>query len=330
MSVAELRANGPTRTDAPLEEPVQGPPRSSMEGPPTRLAYERVLVPTDGSQLSLGALGTARVLATRLGAEVHTVSVASRADDVDELRERAVDAVGSTAGDPRVAVRVGHDPGEAILTRSTELDPCLVCLATRARGRLGRAMFGSVASTIVGRGRPVVAMGPRAVRPSWSPHSRRWPAPLSEPVIAYVDGSPNDGAVLDWATECARTLAVPMTILAVVADAPAPLRGGTRHDGAKPHDDAYAYVEALAARTPDGIEVTGTVRRDPIGVASGIESHVATAPGGLLVVSARLDHELPGGIRPATPAAIVRKSPDPTLIVPVRPSSPGPRRRSTG
>ena len=41
-----------------------------------------VLLPLDGSELALQAMPTARVLAQRLGADLHTVTVADRDDDV--------------------------------------------------------------------------------------------------------------------------------------------------------------------------------------------------------------------------------------------------------
>ena len=40
-----------------------------------------VLVPLDGSELALQAMPTARVLAQRLGADLHTVTVADGEDD---------------------------------------------------------------------------------------------------------------------------------------------------------------------------------------------------------------------------------------------------------
>ena len=45
-----------------------------------------VLVPLDGSELALQALPTARVLAERFDADLHTITVAGSSSDADRAR----------------------------------------------------------------------------------------------------------------------------------------------------------------------------------------------------------------------------------------------------
>ncbi|MGH3369629.1 MAG: universal stress protein, partial [Nocardioidaceae bacterium] len=144
---------------------------------------KNVLVPLDGSELALASLPTARVLAERFGADVHTISVTTSDADGERLRALGAAALGVAAGDDHVRVVNGGDVAESIVDRAAELVECVVCLSTHGRGRLGGAAIGSVARSLVQRSdRPVVALGPSADRPGWSP-SPRWPAPLSVPRI---------------------------------------------------------------------------------------------------------------------------------------------------
>ncbi|MEO7369281.1 MAG: universal stress protein, partial [Ilumatobacteraceae bacterium] len=65
--------------------------RSPKASPPR---YEQILVPLDGSDDAAVALRTANALAAKFGATVHTLSVASTASDIDDLRTKAADALG--------------------------------------------------------------------------------------------------------------------------------------------------------------------------------------------------------------------------------------------
>ena len=111
----------------------------------TGLEIAHVLVPLDGSELALKAVPTARVLAERFAAELHSVSVAGDDEDPDRLRSAASAALGAGPGDERAFVVAGGDPAAGIASRARELGSCLVCLSSQGRGRVGGAVIGSVA-----------------------------------------------------------------------------------------------------------------------------------------------------------------------------------------
>jgi nucleotide-binding universal stress UspA family protein len=141
-----------------------------------------VLVPLDGSEFALQALPTARALAGLLSAELQTVSIAGADDKADRLRALAAASLGVNAEDERVHVASAGDPAEVIARRAAELEGCVVCLTSHGRGRLGGALVGSVARSVLQRStNAMVVLGPMADNPGRSPRPRSWPEPLSVP-----------------------------------------------------------------------------------------------------------------------------------------------------
>lgn len=98
----------------------------------TELDVRHVRVPLDGSEFALRAMPTARVLAERFGAELHTVTVARADDDVERLRAHAAAALGVDAADDRAFVVAGGEPAEVIVQRARERGSCVICLASVA------------------------------------------------------------------------------------------------------------------------------------------------------------------------------------------------------
>lgn len=282
---------------------------------------EHVLVPLDGSEFALQALPTARRLAARLDAELHTISIADTEDEADRLRLLAGAVLGTDAGDERVLAATGIDAGEAIAQRAAELAGCVVCLTTHGRGRLSGAVTGSVARSVMQHSSDaVVALGPMADNPGWSPRPRSWPEPLSVPrIVACVDGSDPSEQVLPIASAWARALAMSLSIVTVVEDVPATLRPAEPGGRYGSSGDADGYVEALAQRWRDAVpHVEGLVLRDPIGPADAIRVHLEQQPAGLVAVTTHARSGLDRVRLGAAAASIVRASVAPCLVAPVR------------
>lgn len=281
---------------------------------------QHVLVPLDGSELALQALPTARVLARRFDAELHTVTVA-RGHDADRSRALAAAALDVPLGDDRAFVATEGEPAEVIARRAGALASCVVCMATHGRGRLRGALVGSVARSVLQRlAGPVVALGPMADNPGWSPRPRNWPEPLSVPrIVACVDGSGPSEQVLPLAAAWAGALGMALTVLTVVDDGPPvtqPQRLGDRYGG---HGDAQSYVDALAQHWRTRLaDVDGEVVRDPIGPASGIRAHLDQRPAGLVAVTTHARSGMQRVLLGAAAAAIVRASTAPCLVAPVQ------------
>ena len=211
-----------------------------------------------------------------------------RSTIADRLRALAAASIGVDAGDERVHVVSDDDPAEAIARRAAELESCVVCLTSHGRGRLRGAVVGSVARSVLQRSvEAMVALGPMADQPGWSPRPRRWPEPLSVPrMVACVDGSDTSEQVLPLAASWARALDMSLTILTVVADVPEPLRPDqlpTRYGaGVAPESYIESLVQQWGRILPS---VDGEVVPDPISAAGGIRAHLNQRPAGLVAVT---------------------------------------------
>jgi nucleotide-binding universal stress UspA family protein len=291
---------------------------SEAKAPSSDVRFRYLLVPLDGSEFALAALPTARVLAERFNAELHTISVASGGDDADRLRALAAAALGVDAGDDHAIVVTGGDPAEEIARRAGELGSCVVCLSTHGRGRLSGAVVGSVARSLVQRSSDViVALGPSADRPGWSP-ARRWPAPLSVArIVACVDGSDTSEEVLPVASAWARALEMSLTIVTVAEDAPPPLEPD-RHVSRYGAGGAETYVETLVQGWQGSApEVNGHVITDPIGPASGMRTYLDQQPAGLVALTTHARSGMQRVLLGAAAASIVHASVVPCLVVPL-------------
>ena len=299
---------------------------ADAETTPDALRIDHVLVALDGSELALQAMPTARALATRLAADVHTISAANDERDATRLQAMAAAALATDASDPRVSVETGTDPAETIAQRRAELGACVVCMASHGRGRLGGALVGSVARSVLLRAaEPMVVLGPSADNPGWSPRPLLWPEPLSVPrIVACVDGSDGSEEILPVAMAWGRALDMALTILTVARDV-APASGGeAASDRYGEHGDADAYVDALVDRWRDAsVEVDGHVERDPIGAASGVRAHLAARPAGLVALTTHARSGLQRARLGAQAANIVNASVAPCLVAPVRDEATG-------
>jgi nucleotide-binding universal stress UspA family protein len=299
-----------------------GPVTTHDDQPPfPAVDVKTVLVPLDGSELALQAMPTARVLAERFDADLQTITVATGLDDVDRARALASVALGVLPDDQRVTVVTEGDPAEVIAQRTEALGSCVVCLATHGRGRLGGAFIGSVARSLLQRSsEPVIALGPLADNPGWSPRPRGWPEPLSVPrLVACVDGSTTSEQVLPLAASWAKALDMSLTVLTVIEDAPEPIRPERGHSRYEGHADPDSYVDALVQSLRNQLSnVDGQVVRDRIGAASGIRAHLAERPAGLVAMTTHARSGVQRLLLGATAASIVHGSTAPCLVAPVR------------
>lgn len=293
---------------------------SDQSHPRTPVSVQNVLVPLDGSELALQAMPTARALAQRLDAALHTVTVVDD-DGADRARALASATLGIAPHDDRVSVAVGGDPAEVIISRAESLGACLVCLATHGRGRLRGALVGSVARAVLqGSNDPIVALGPSADNPGWSPRPRNWPEPLSVPrIVACVDGSATSEQILPLASGWAAALGMSLTVLTVIEDAPPPLRQDRAQRRYRGQPDAESYIGDLVEQWRTELpNIDGEVVRDPIGPASGIRAYLAQRPAGLVALTTNARSGVQRVVVGAAAASIVHASVAPCLVAPVR------------
>jgi len=131
--------------------------------------YERVLVPTDGSDVAEAAVDHALDLAEKYDAEVHALYVVDidsvnfslgteqvdrlkqgRFDEMDELKERADEATGAVAdsaaerGVDHVEHVSGGRPHKVIGDYAEDRDSDLIVMGSHGRAGVRRALLGSV------------------------------------------------------------------------------------------------------------------------------------------------------------------------------------------
>jgi nucleotide-binding universal stress UspA family protein len=285
-------------------------------------SYRHLLVPLDGSALSAGALPTARALAARFGADVHTISVTSTAADAAESTAQGRRLLGADSTYARVHVQIGNDPAVAIREQAEALGSCLVCMATHGRSHVPDALVGSVTRSVLASSRaPVVTVGPLcALRDP----DHRVPSLSGDVVLACVDGSEASELVLPVAAAWAERLALRLTIVTVAEPSPPPLRADAtwhRHHG--PQTNAEEYLRHL------GDQWTGTVASvqteviyDPISPSEGIRDYLADHSVALVAATTHARTGMSGFMVGSTAAAIAHASTVPVLMVP----SPGARR----
>jgi nucleotide-binding universal stress UspA family protein len=292
-------------------------------GQPEPPRYLHVLVPLDGSALAAAALPTARALAARFGAGVHTISVVGSEKEGDHLRADASEHLDGRIND-RIVV-VDADPVSAIRRRCVELGDCLLCMSSHGWGRVVGAMIGSVARALLQSSTdPMVVVGPNADRPealvrSGSVYRRpgSWPPPLSSgSIVACVDGTPPSEAILPIAAAWARAFDMALSVLTVAEDIPPPLPGRTGLARSFGLDDPEEYVAGLAERFTGPTPVAGLVVYDPISVASGIRTYVAHEPVALVALAAHGRSGMDRVRSGATAADIVRNVTVPALVIP--------------
>ena len=134
------------------------------DGPAT-YPFEDVLVPTDGSEGAMAAVGPALDVASTYGARVHALSVvdtvgmgfdvrsATMIDALEEAAQAAVDAVADRAKRASVSsvdtAIVQGTPADAIRSYVDDHDVDLVVMGTHGRTGLRRYLLGSVAESTI-------------------------------------------------------------------------------------------------------------------------------------------------------------------------------------
>ncbi len=138
--------------------------------------YRKILLATDGSEYSIGAVRHAIGVARRNQATLRAVTmVFANPEDatfspgaVHEAERKAkniVEAVQKTAVENGVdcdfVVRVGNEPSDAIVAAAEEFGADLIVLARRGKRGLARMMVGEATHQVIGKAKCVVMVVPR-------------------------------------------------------------------------------------------------------------------------------------------------------------------------
>lgn len=217
---------------------------------PERGAPGRVLVATDGSEYSSGAIRTGIAFARSHGAHLIGLSIALSNPEyttlVPNLQEaadlRAREALESfnaaTGGRAEAAIREATDPARGIVAAAEELKADLIVMGRRGTRGLARMMVGDATAKVIGWATCPVLVAPRA--------ARLW----EKRVLLATDGSPCSEAATGAAGQLARHSGLPVSVVSVVTSS---------HSDAR-RVEAQRAVDAAMQRLKNlGLEADGQV-----------------------------------------------------------------------
>ena len=274
---------------------------STVTALPADVNYAAVLVPLDGSDMAELALGPARRLAERFGAELHVVAADVQRDQtwwyshyVDALQQR----VGAIT--PHLTDETAVDT--AITAAARQLEPCLVCMATHGRSR-GAAIVGSTFAELAARhAAPLVAVGPGI------PPIAEDTTP-SERIVVCLDGSPIAERALPLASAWARRLGWDVSLVTAADPVLLPREYGV---------DPYEYLRDIAQRADfEGLRVETHVLWGIAYPHILIGQHLDRRPADLLVATSRARTGFARAALGSEAARIIHRSPVPVLIQPL-------------
>lgn len=276
------------------------------DGPgPTGLL--RIVVPLDGSPFAERALPVAAWLARGIRVPMHLVQVLRSPGDI-ERAGRYLDALARRHGAASWDANPEGDPAAAIVA-ATEVDgPGLACLATHGRDR-SAAVLGSVAAAVLAHASDPVMLVGRKARPTYASDA---------PVLAAVDGTPQDAVVVGVARDWASMLGRRLVVGTVAEPVPGSFDEGRPLHRARGPDYPEAYLARLASDAAQaGLHGVDTrVVYDPISVRSGVVRLVDRTVG-LLVTGSRRRARPLRALAGSHAARIVHDIEVPALVVPL-------------
>ena len=256
--------------------------------------YTHILVPLDGSDRALAALGPARRLAKLHGAQLRLVTVATpdtRAEEIETIVASGRDAAGAHV--PEVIVLRGADAASELARLDREDPQSLLCLTTRARRPLGRMLFGSVAGELVRQShRAAVLVGPSCEIADTSAIRR---------LVVCLDGTSAGETILPWATRWSVTTGVPIVLVRVVYPLVEP---AARIPPTEEQLDDLGYVRRLALRLEQEGHRVADVTVQHAAASDALVDLAADISGALLAVSTPAADPL----EDSTAAQLVRSS----------------------
>jgi nucleotide-binding universal stress UspA family protein len=279
---------------------------SVNEGGTARGVIDTLVIPLDGSKDSSHAVPVAARLAKAIGADLELLSAV---DDVGDLTERNQALDEQTVEGVNVArtVTVDTDPVAAICDAARQPGRQL-CMATQGRGR-SAAVMGSVALGVLrALEQPILCVGPRL--------GLRATEASSIGVLVCLDGSGHSEAALDPAMQWAALLRQPLTLTAVVEDAPTTASGSSsnRWFGV---DDVEGYLSAQAQKVGDRVDTVETlVLTDPLSPAGAVRSLMSREAVTMVVAGTRGRSGVARALLGSVAAEIVQHSAAPVLVVP--------------
>ncbi|BAZ94598.1 universal stress protein [Thiohalobacter sp. COW1] len=215
--------------------------------------FEQLLLATDGSEYSDGAVRLALELAARCGAALTVMTVVISNPEYDALAPQLAEAAGQEARDimdrvrdqaraagveVETVIRHGQEPVAEILQQSEDMQADLLIMGRRGRRGLARMMVGDATGRICGMASCSVLVAPRAAQ---MPRSR---------ILVATDGSRYSDAAAYAAGRLARLCELPLTVVSATLPS---------HSEARQAEAQEAAQRTLQAYLDDGLEAEARV-----------------------------------------------------------------------
>lgn len=214
-------------------------------------SFERILLATDGSEYSDGAIRVALELARRHKARLLILSIAvcspeyaSLVPDLEELATNQAQAnvqkiMEQAQGiDFETVIKLAKDPHRGIVDAAEEKRADIIVMGRRGRRGLARLMVGDATAKVVGSAPCTVLVVPKSAK-TWE-----------KGILVATDGSPDSNAAVLAAAALSKENSYPLTAVSVVLASHSPER----------RREAEAIVQHVREDlTENGIEVNCTV-----------------------------------------------------------------------
>lgn len=176
----------------------------------------RVLVATDGSDESAGAIRTGIALSMAHGARLIGLSIAldnpeysTFVPNLQEMAEQhARDALNSFTAEAgegaETVIREATDSAHGIAEAAAELGADIIVMGQHNKGGLARMLVGATTAGVIGHATCPVLVAPRAAH-LWEKH-----------VLLATDGSAHSQAATEVAGRVARQARLPITVVSIV------------------------------------------------------------------------------------------------------------------
>lgn len=209
-----------------------------------------VLIATDGSDYSAGAIRTGVALAKSRHAQLIGLAVAlynpeystlvpNLAEEAEKRAHEALESFLAEAGrDAKTVTREAAEPYQGIVDGAKEYGAGVIVIGRRGKRGLARLRVGDTAVKVIGHSESTVLVCPRA--------ARLW----EKRVLAATDGSRHSEAAVGAAGHLAKQAGLPVTVVSVVT---------ASHSAARRREAEQAVAAAVQRLKDMGVAAEGKI-----------------------------------------------------------------------
>lgn len=209
-----------------------------------------VMIATDGSEYSAGAIRTGLALAQARGARLTGFSVSiynpeystlvpNLGEEAEKRARQALQGFIEAAGESAATLTVeASDPAQGIVEGSRQANADVIIMGRRGKRGMARMMVGDATVKVIGQADCAVLVCPRA--------ARLW----EKRILLATDGSPHSEAAAGTAGHFAKQAGLPVTVVSVVTSS---------HSSARRQEAEQAVAGKVERLKAMGVDVEGRI-----------------------------------------------------------------------